>query len=128
MSAAPRAARDAMARGARGPETESVVMLRGEHHRAGARRARGTRPLPCVEILWCKDRRVFATVAPLAIREGVDAEVDEDRELVTLPGELRMRRPRPRRRERPRRVSEPTRHEPAHAHPEKRPPTRHSAA
>ena len=72
------------------------MMLGREDHRAEAARLRGTRPLPRIQVRRREDRRILAAVAPLAIGEGVDAEVQEERELVALPRELRGRRARAR--------------------------------
>src|SRR5439155_15564015 len=101
LTVAPRTPRDRVVGRLRLPEAESVVVLCGENHRAEARRARGPRPLPRVERRRREDARVFAAVAPLAIGEGVDAEVQEERELIPLPLELWGRRRRASRADRP---------------------------
>src|SRR5262249_34401507 len=58
----------------------------------------GARPLTRIEILRREDRWILAAVAPLAIRERVDAKVEEQRQLIALPIELRPGRARSRRR------------------------------
>src|SRR4029079_5727159 len=52
----------------------------------------GPHPLSRIERRRIEDARRFLAVAPLAIAEGVDAEMQEQRELVTLPLQLRHRR------------------------------------
>src|ERR1041384_7841685 len=94
-AAAPGAPRHRVRGGPGGPEAEAVVMLRGEDHRAESGRARRGRPLPGIECPGREDRRVLLSVAPLPVGEGVHAEVEEERELVALPRELRRRRHRP---------------------------------
>src|SRR5205085_4018238 len=97
VAGAKRACGDGVRGGARGPETEPVVMFGGEDHRARAATARGAGPLTRVERGGREDRRILASVAPLAIGERVHAEVEKERELVTLPGELSRRGSRARR-------------------------------
>ena len=81
-----------MARGARGPEAKPVVMFGGEDHRAKPSRPRRPRPLPGVEPGGRENRRVLRTVAPLSVGERVHAEMQEERQLVLLPFQLRARR------------------------------------
>src|SRR5262249_17932551 len=88
-AAAKRRARDGMVRCLCRPQAEAVVMFRREAHPAGTAGLRSPPPLPRVQLFGSEDRGRFLAVAPLAIGEGVDAEVQEQRELVTLPGELR---------------------------------------
>jgi len=93
--ASPERARcDRVRRGGRRPEAEAVVMLGGEDHGPEACRLGRARPLPRVEAGRGKDRRVFLAVAPFTVGEGVDAEVQEHRQLIALPFELRGRRHR----------------------------------
>src|SRR5262245_16267595 len=80
--------------GARGPETESIVVLRGEDHCSSAGGSSRTRPLARVETGRRKDGWALAPVAPLAVRERVDAEMEEQCQLVALPLELCTRWPR----------------------------------
>ena len=63
-------------------------MFRREDHRAEPRLLRHTSPLPGVEFRGRKDGGRFLAVPPLAIGEGVHAEVDEHRELIALPLQL----------------------------------------
>ena len=86
---------DGVRRRLRRPETEAVVMLGGEDHRPEAGVPRRARPLPGVERGGIEDRRRLRPIAPLAVREGVHPEVEEHRELVSLPLELRARWSRP---------------------------------
>src|SRR4029079_5998255 len=89
-AAAPeRRALDRVLRGLRRPQAEAVVMLRGENHRAEAAGPGRTRPLPGVELRGREDRRALRAVAPLSVGEGVDAEMEEQRQRVALPFELR---------------------------------------
>src|SRR5215207_2025339 len=90
-AAAPWTARDGMPRRRGWPEAEPVVMLRGQDHGAEPRLARRARPLACVKTCRIEDARRLAPVSPLAIREGVHAEVKKHRELISLPGQLRGR-------------------------------------
>src|ERR1700674_5096453 len=94
----PRTRCDRVIGGTRRPQTEAVVMLHGQDERSSAGVSRGARPLTGVERRRREDRRVLMPVAPLAIGEGIHTEVQEERELVTLPGKLRRRRTRARRR------------------------------
>jgi hypothetical protein len=41
-----------------------------------------------VELTGSEDRGILPAVAPFPVREGVDAEVEEERELISLPVEL----------------------------------------
>src|SRR2546423_13630529 len=75
--AAPRAPRHGVLGEPAGPEAEAVVMLGGENQRAGAAGSGGAGPLPRVQARRVEHRRVLAAVAPLAVGEGVDAEVEE---------------------------------------------------
>ena len=88
-AAPPRTLRHRVRRRPGWPEAEAVVMLGGEDHRAEPGGARLPWPRPRVERGRIEDAGIFAAVAPLAIGEGVDAEVQEERELVALPRELR---------------------------------------
>jgi hypothetical protein len=63
-------------------------MFGGEHQRSGAGGARRARPLSSVERGRGENGRVLSAIAPLAIREGVDAEMQEQRKLVALPSKL----------------------------------------
>jgi hypothetical protein len=85
-----------MLRRLRGPEAEAVVMFRRENDRAKVRGLCGARPLPRVERAGIENARRLLAVAPFAIGEGVDAEMEEQRQLVALPLKLRHRRPRQR--------------------------------
>jgi hypothetical protein len=64
-----------------------MVLGREDHH-AEASAPRGARPLPGIERRGREDARIFFSVAPLAVRERVDAEVKEEGKLVSLPLEL----------------------------------------
>src|SRR5205085_11683079 len=96
LAVAPGAVRDGLVGRLRGPETKAIVVLGGEDEGSKACRARAPRPLPRVELRGGEDGRIFAAGPPLAVGEGVDAEMQEHRELVTLPLELRARTPRAR--------------------------------
>ena len=91
-AATPRAFRDGVRRRFGRPETEPVVMLGGEDHGPEAGGACGPGPGASVERGRREDRGILAAVTPLAVGEGIDAEVQEERELVALPRELRGRR------------------------------------
>ncbi len=71
------------------PQAEAVVVLGGQDHGTEAGRAGGARPLTGIEPVRVEDRRILGAVSPLAVGEGVHAEVEEHRQLVALPGELR---------------------------------------
>ena len=71
------------------------MMLGGENQRAGAGLPARAGPLAGIERRRIEHRGVFAPVTPLAVGEGIDAEVEEQRQLVALPGELRGRGPGP---------------------------------
>jgi len=77
-----------MRRRLRGPEAESVVMLRSQYHRLEARALCGACPLPRVECGGVENGWRLLPVSPLAIRERVHAEVEEDRQLVAMPLQL----------------------------------------
>ena len=49
-------------------------------------------PVARVESRRREDGRIFAPIAPLAVRESVHPEVQEHRELVPLPRQLRCAR------------------------------------
>src|SRR5690606_27710822 len=74
--------------GRRSPEAKTVVVLRGEHDIARPELLRGPDPFVGVEVARVEERGREGAVAPLLPGEGVDAEVEEDAEAVTLPGEL----------------------------------------
>jgi len=61
-------------------------VLARENHRAKAAGFGRPRPLTRIERSRREDRRAFGAVAPLAIRERIDAEVDEQREFVQAGG------------------------------------------
>ena len=90
-TAAPRAPRHRVRREPAGPQAEPVVMLGGEDQRACAGGPAGPGPLACVQRRRVEHRRVLAPVAPLVVRERVDPEMEEQRQLVALPDELRGR-------------------------------------
>src|SRR5688500_13122256 len=77
------------------PQTESVVMLRGQHNRPETGSFRCAGPLPRIERGGVEDRRRFLPVSPLTVREGVYPEVDEECELVAMPLQLAGRGHRP---------------------------------
>src|SRR5439155_26901362 len=87
--AAPRALRHGMLGEPAGPEAEAVVMLGSQDQGAGAAGLGRAGPLTRVEARRVEHARVLAAIAPLAVGERVDAEVEEHGELVLLPGELR---------------------------------------
>src|SRR5438874_13372681 len=64
-------------------------MLGGKDQRTGARVAGGAGPLAGVQRGGIEQGGGFAPVAPLAVGEGIDSEMEEQRHLVALPGELR---------------------------------------
>ena len=68
------------------------MMLGGENQRASTRGFCRSGPLPRVERSRQKQGGTFPTFTPLAIGERVDAEVEEESQLVALPGELRRGR------------------------------------
>lgn len=63
-------------------------MLGRQDERATTTGTRSTRPLARVQLRGRKDGRILLAVAPLTVGERVDAEVQEERQLVTLPVEL----------------------------------------
>ena len=65
------------------------MMLGGEDQGPETCGARVLRPGAGVERGRREDRGILFAIAPFAIGEGIDAEVQEERELVALPGELR---------------------------------------
>src|SRR5262249_12994613 len=83
-TAAERARPDGMPRRRGLPEAESVVVLRGEDHRAETGVARDACPLPGVERGGRERTGILVAVPPFAIAERVHAEVEEHRELVAL--------------------------------------------
>jgi hypothetical protein len=64
-------------------------MLGGEDHGAESRGASSLRPGAGVERSGVEDRWILPAVSPLTIGERIDAEVQEQSELVALPRELR---------------------------------------
>src|SRR5450759_3245400 len=88
LARSPRTRCDRVTGGALGPQTEAVVMLGRQDERSSAGVSRGASPLTGVQRRRHPDRRVLMPVAPLAIGEGIHTEVQEESELVTLPGEL----------------------------------------
>src|SRR5256885_16726375 len=90
-SAPPRAPRYGVRGEPAGPQAEAVVMFGSEDQRARARRPGGTGPLTGVQRGRVEHRGVLTPVAPLVVGERVDAEMEKQRQLVALPGELRGR-------------------------------------
>src|SRR6185437_1402581 len=91
LTVAPGAGFHGMERDGAGPETESVMMLGGQDHPAEAARAGGPRPLTRIERAGVEQALGFVAHPPFTVREGVDAEVQEESQLVAMPGELRRR-------------------------------------
>src|SRR6187431_2812209 len=89
-SAAEWTARYRVSRRFRGPEAEAVVVLRGEDHRLEARIPRRSRPLRRIEARRVEGGWVFFPFSPLPVRKRVHAEVDEHREFIALPRQLRQ--------------------------------------
>ena len=87
-AAAPRASRHGVLGHPAGPQAEAVVVLGGENERSGPSGFGGTGPLSGVEGAGGEDGGILASVAPLTIGEGVDAEMQEQRQLFPLPREL----------------------------------------
>ena len=71
-----------------GPKAEAVVVLGGENGELEAGLFKGLGPLAAVEGGGIEDLGILFASAPFAIGEGVDAEVDEGRQLQLLPGHL----------------------------------------
>jgi hypothetical protein len=71
-------------------------MFGRENERSRAGGSCGARPLASIEVRGRERRRILAPVAPLSVGERVDPEVKKERQLVTLPIELRLRRSRAR--------------------------------
>ena len=94
LPAAERARGDRVSRRGSRPETEAVVMLRREDQRAEAGGLRRACPLSRVEPSRIEDGRVFLAVPPFTVGEGVHPEMEEHRQLVALPGQLRLARHR----------------------------------
>jgi len=72
------------------------MMLGGKDHCPEPGGPGGARPLAGIERGGREDGGILGAVAPLAIGERVDAEVEEESQLVPLPGELSRRGNRPR--------------------------------
>lgn len=89
-AALPRRGGHRVVRQGRGPEAEAVVVLGREHDAPEPSRRRRARPLARVERGGREHGRVGAAGAPLGIREGVGAEVEEEGHLGELPLELRV--------------------------------------
>jgi len=70
-------------------------MLGGQDQRAGASGLGRAGPLTRVEPRRVEQRRVLVPVAPFAVGERIDAEMEEQGQLVALPGELRRGRTGP---------------------------------
>ena len=77
-----------MARVARGPQAESVVVLAHEDHESAAGALHGAEPLLGVQRGGSEERRVLPAIAPLDATERVRAEVDEEGSLEPHPGAL----------------------------------------
>src|SRR5699024_10482417 len=73
------------------PQAEAVVVLRREDHALKARRLDRLDPLVAVELLRIEDRLILGALAPFAVRERVDAEMDERIALHLEPIELALR-------------------------------------
>ena len=95
LAAPPGRALDRMLREPARPEAEAVVVLGRQDEPAHAGGLEGPDPLAGVEGGRIEERRVLFPCPPLAVGEGVDAEMDEGLELEGLPGELALRRPDP---------------------------------
>ena len=87
LAAAPRAVLHAVLGVLARPEAEAVVVLAGEDEQLHAGLLAGRGPLVGVEGRGIEELRVFLALAPLAVGEGVHAEVGEAGELQLLPGE-----------------------------------------
>ena len=72
----------------RGPQAEAVVVFGGQDEKPDSGILEDGGPLPGVEVGGIEPPRIFLAVAPLAVSEGVHAEMSERDELVPLPGEL----------------------------------------
>ena len=69
----------------RGPETEAVVMFGDDDNVSGASGFDGAHPLFRVESGGIEGGGWSGAVAPLAVEEGVGAEVEDDAEFEILP-------------------------------------------
>ena len=67
------------------PKAESVVVLTGENEPGHSRIGGGLGDLIGIEVPGIEEPGVGVAVTPLAIGEGVDSEMDEAVELVTVP-------------------------------------------
>jgi len=85
LTAAPGAARYRVVRVGAGPETEAIMVLRGEDELRHAGVHAGPRPLVRVERRGVEQGRVLGSIAPLTVGERVHPEVDEAGELQALP-------------------------------------------
>jgi len=66
-------------------------MLGRQHERPEPRGAGGAGPLAAVERGGIEQAGVLVAVAPFTVGEGVDAEVEEQRQFLALPAQLRRR-------------------------------------
>src|SRR5699024_3762270 len=85
----PRRGRDRVVGGRGGPQAEAIVVLGGEDDVLRAELSSQSGPLLDVEVGGVEELWGERAVAPFPTGEGVDPEVEEDPETVTLPGELR---------------------------------------
>ena len=79
---------DAMFRISGLPQTETVVVLHGEHHQLHAGRLDGLAPLVGIQCFQIKDRRIFLTGSPFHTGECVRSEVDKGNELLFQSAQL----------------------------------------
>ena len=77
-----------------GPQTEAVVMLRSEYHALHAGSHECLCPLLAVETCGVERSRIGVAVAPFAVVERVQTEVDESVGLHALPVDLLLLRER----------------------------------
>ena len=74
--------------GGGGPQAESVVVLGRDDRHAESGVAQRVHPLVGVESVGPEQRGILRAVAPFAVGEGVDAEMQEGGQLQLLPSEL----------------------------------------
>src|SRR5699024_540895 len=77
-----------VAGGRRGPQAEPVMVLGGQDHVFRSDVVGETDPFVGIEVIGVEDLWGEGAVAPLLTSEGVNPEVKEDAEAITLPGQL----------------------------------------
>ena len=70
------------------PQAEAVMVLAGQNQRLHAGTFDCGNPLVGIQRIWVEQRRVFGAVAPLAVREGIHAEMGKGVKFKLLPCQL----------------------------------------